>query len=288
VKSSEGGQYLAAISFDTYDGHSWRTASVSSSQLPPHKQTISEGSPVHLVTQQITVVNLPEEPHPYIIGAGQIASVDQPTTLLLNKNTGSLLAVQLNNGQHLSAGDQYTVQSYVSSADIKTLQSVPFPSDAPQWRPSFATSPPLTYYKPSILSTYLQLPKIDPRVKALALQLTMGAHTMYDKAVALENYFRTSFTYSTNVNLPQGAEGTAWLLFQSDHRAFYNYFATAMAVMARELGMPARVVIGYAPGTYDVKAQNWVVRDSDARAWTQIYFAGYGWISFEPSPPHVI
>ncbi len=283
VKSSAGGQYLAATSFDKYDGHSWSTAAVSSSQLPANKRTISEGLPVHLVTQHITVVTSNGEQHPNIFGAWQIAGVDQPTILLINKTTGSLVAVLRNNGQRLATGDQYTVQSYVSSADITMLRSIPLPADAPPLPPNYNGPLPTAYYNPAILSTYLQLPKIDHRVKDLALQLTAGAHTMFDKAEALENYFRTSFTYSTNVNLSPGVEGTAWLLFHSKHSAFCNYFATAMAVMARELGMPARVVIGYTPGTFDAKAQDWVVHGSDAHAWTQIYFAGYGWINFEPS-----
>jgi len=284
VKSSEGGQNLAAISFDTYDGHTWRTAAVSSAQLPANKRTISEGLPVHLVTQQITVVNTTGEQQPYIFGAGQIASVDQPTTLLIDKTTGRQVAVLRNNGRPLATGDHYTVQSYISSADIAMLRSIPLPAEAPTLPPHYNGPLPPAYYNPAILRAYLQLPKIDPRVKALALQLTAKAHTMYDKAVALEIYFRTSFTYSTNINLSPGAEATAWLLFQSNHSAFCNYFATAMAVMARELGMPARVVIGYTSGTFDAKGHNWVVHGSDAHAWTQVYFAGYGWINFEPSP----
>jgi len=289
VKSSAGGQYLAAISFDTYDGHTWSTTAVSSSHLAANKLTISEGSPVHLVTQQITVVTPTGEQQPYIFGAGQIASVDQPTTLLIDKTTGSPIAMLLNNGQPLAAGDRYTVQSYVSSADIATLRSVPLPADTPPLPPDYDGPHPRSYYNPAILSAYLQLPKIDPRVRELARNIIAKAHatTMYDKAIVLQNYFRTSFTYSTTIQLSPRAEATAWLLFQSNHRAFCNYFASAMAVMARELGMPARVVIGYTSGTFDAKAQNWVVHGSDAHAWTQIYFAGYGWINFEPSPRFV-
>jgi transglutaminase-like putative cysteine protease len=286
VKSSAGGQYLAAISFDTYDGHAWSATAVSSSQLPANKRTISEGRPVHLVTQQITVVTPAGEPQPYVFGAGQIASVDQPTTLLINKTTGSQGAVLRNNGRQKAPGDQYTVQSYVSSADVAMLRAIPLPANAPPLPPNYNGPLPSFYYNPAILSAYLQLPNIDPRVKALAQNIIGRAHatTMYDKAVVLQNYFRTSFTYSTNVQLSPGAEGTAWLLFQSNHHAFCNFFASAMAVMARELGMPARVVIGYTPGTFDAKTQDWVVHGSDAHVWTQIYFAGFGWINFEPSP----
>src|SRR5205085_9019291 len=102
------------------------------SQLPANKKTVSEGSLVHLVTQQVTLVNPPDEIQPYIFGAGQIAGVNQSTTLLLSKATGSQIAVLLNNGQHSLAGERYTVQSYVSSADITELRSIPQPADAPK------------------------------------------------------------------------------------------------------------------------------------------------------------
>lgn len=281
VKSNEGNQYLATMSYDTYDGHTWNNTAVSSIGLPANKQTAREGSPIHLVTQQVTLVNPPAEQQPYIYAAGQVASVDRPATELINNKTGSLLAVLLSNGQSLTTGEQYTVQSYVSSANITQLRSVPLPADTPK---VYTHPQPPAYYNPAILSTYLQLPEIDPHVKVLALQLTARAHTMYDKAVALETYFRTAFTYSNTIHPSPATEATAWLLFHSNHRAFCNYFASAMAVMARELGMPARMVVGYTAGTYDAQTHNQVVRSSDAHTWTQIYFASYGWISFEPSP----
>jgi transglutaminase-like putative cysteine protease len=286
VKSSAGGQYLAAISFDTYDGRAWSTTAVSSSQLPANKRTVSEGSPVHLVTQQITVVNPAGEQQPYIVGAGQIASVNQPAILLIDKTTGRQVAVLRTNGQQKAPGDQYTVQSYVSSADVATLRSIPLPADTPPLPPNYDGPLPHNYYNPAILRAYLQLPNIDPRVKDLAQNIIARAHatTMYDKALALEDYLRFYYKYNVNVNLPPGQEGVSWFLFRSGNQGFCNYFASAMAIMARELGMPARVVIGYTPGTFDAKAHNWVVHGSDAHAWTQVYFAGYGWINFEPSP----
>jgi Transglutaminase-like superfamily len=285
VKSSESGQYLAEISFEMYDGHTWRNDTVSSSQLSAKKRTVSEGSPVHLVTQQITVVNPPGGQQPYIVGAGQIASVDRPTTLLIERTAGSLVAVLDNNGQPLAAGDQYSVQSYVSSAAIATLRSIPLPADAPKLPSNYDGQLPSAYYNPAVLSAYLQLPNnLDPNIMILAKNLTGKAHTMYDKAVALETYFHNHYVYDAHISLPPGQEAVSWFLFRSGHTGFCNYFATAMAIMARELGLPARVVEGYTNGNYDVKHNQWVVHGSDAHAWTQIYFAGYGWINFEPSP----
>jgi transglutaminase-like putative cysteine protease len=290
VKSSAGGQYLAAASFDTYDGRAWSTTAVSSSQLPANKRTVSEGSPVHLVTQQITVVNVVNpagEQQPYIFGTGQIASVDQPTTLLINKTTGSLVAVLRNNGQRLAAGDQYIVQSYVSSADVQTLRSITLPADTPPLPPNYDGPLPHNYYNPAILRAYLQHPdNLDPNILRLAQSIVADAHatTMYDKALALQNYLRSNYKYNVNVNLPPGQEGVSWFLFHSGNQGFCNYFASAMTMMARLLGMPARVVDGYTNGQYDPKHTEWVIRGVDAHLWTQIYFAGYGWINFEPSP----
>jgi len=106
---------------------------------------------------------------------------------------------------------------------------------------------------------------------------------MYDKAVALETYLRTNFTYNVNINPPQDQELVSWFLFRSGKQGFCNYFATAMAIMARTLGIPARVAVGYTNGSPDPKTHENVIDGTDAHAWTQVYFAGYGWINFEPS-----
>nr|BBH95193.1 transglutaminase [Thermogemmatispora argillosa] len=283
VTSSEGGQYIASLAYDTYDGRGWSTSPTYGISLPKGQQIPPEGTPVHVVTLHITVVNPPGEQQPYLFTPWQAGQLDQPAVVLVSKNTTSIVAV-LRKGSKLAAGDRYTVQAYVSSADVKTLESVPFPSEAPKLPSNYEGPLPTNYYDPAILQTYLQLPPhLDPNIRILAEQITANAHTMYDKAVALENYFR-SYTYSVDVQLPPGDEPVSWLLFRSGHRAFCNYFATAMAVMARELGMPARVVTGYAPGDYDAATHQWIVRGTQAHAWTQIYFAGYGWINFEPSP----
>ena len=81
---------------------------------------------------------------------------------------------------------------------------------------------------------------------------------MYDKAEALESYLRNNYKYNVNVSLPPGQEAVSWFLFNGANQGFCNYFATAMAIMAREVGIPARVVAGYTSGTYDVKQHAWL------------------------------
>jgi len=285
VKSDDDTQYLASLSFETYDGRNWSDGPTYSVSVNPNQAINSESALWHSVRQTITVINPPGEQNPYLFGASQIASVSQPALVLTSASTGSVITWLSKNG-NLAAGEHYIVTSYVSSADTQTLRTVPLPADSPPLPPSFDGTPPLTYYDPSIVDTYLQLPpNLDPRISHLAHDIVTRAHatTMYDKAVALEDYLRTNFTYDTNINLPPGQEGVSWFLFRSGNRGFCNYFATAMTVMARLLGIPARVIDGYTNGQPDPKHNDRIIRGIDAHSWTQIYFAGYGWVNFEPS-----
>lgn len=289
VKTSDGSQYsqyLESLSYDTYDGRVWLNGQSQSYTLKPGTVDYDSSTALRPVTQQIQVINPPGEQNAYILGASQLASTDQTVQVVVRKSDGSVLTWLRTNGK-LAAGNLYTVTSYVSAADIASLQAIPLPKDAPSFTPNPEipdVQPPLGYYEPGVLSTYLQLPKdLDPNILLAAQKATAGAKNMYDMALGLQDYLRENYSYSTNVNLPSGQEAVSWFLFRSNNRGFCNYFATAMAVMARELGMPARVVAGYTDGTFDQKTHQWIVRGSDAHAWTQIYFAQYGWVNFEPS-----
>jgi len=287
VKTSEGTQYLGSLSYDTYNGRAgWSISSTEALALQPNSIASNSSQDLSAVHQDITVVNPPGEQLPYLFGASQIASTNQAAQLRINKATGLVIAWLRSNGK-LAVGNTYSITSYVSAADKKTLQSVPLPVNAPAFTPDPARpdlEPPVTYYDPSIVQTYLQVPKnLDPNIKIKAQQLTAGASNMYDKAVALESYFHNNYVYDANISLPRGEEAVSWFLFRSNHKGFCNYFATSMAIMARELGIPARVVEGYTNGKSDVKHNQWVIRGTDAHSWVQIYFAGYGWVNFEPS-----
>ncbi len=283
VSSSDSTQYLESLSYDTYDGRSWSDSPTFGLSLPANAIVPTESQVVHTVVQQVNVVNPPGEQYPYILGASQVGSVDVPATALGTKNSDSLVALLAKNGK-LTARQRYTITSYVSSADVNSLQSIPMPADSPHISDNFDGQYPLTYYDPSILAAYLQLPKgLDPNIALKAQQLTASAPTMYDKVIALETFLHSNYTYDVNIHLPPGEEGVSWFLFRSNNKGFCNYFSTAMAVMARTLGIPARVVVGYTNGQLDPKHHNRVIYGSDAHSWTQVYFAGYGWINFEPS-----
>jgi protein-glutamine gamma-glutamyltransferase len=135
-----------------------------------------------------------------------------------------------------------------------------------------------------ITATYLQLPELDPRIKELALQITAKAPTEYDKAAAIELYLKTHFQYSLNLTGQQTADPLAYFLFtrRSGHCEF---FAAAMTVMLRDIGIPARYVGGFLPGEYNDVGGDWIVRASDAHTWVEVFFPGYGWMTFDPTPP---
>lgn len=284
VKTNDGTQYLMYSSYDQYDAvRSWSNGPQSVTANPANIVFYDGSSALREVDQTVRVVNPPGEQYAYIFGASQVAAANQVAQRVWNKSDGEVIAWLRNNGK-LVAGDSYTVVSYVSDADEQTLRSVPMPSAAPVLPPNYEGQAPLTYYAPAVLSTYTSLPKsLDTRIKALAFQITAHASTMYDKVAALENYLRGNYTYDAAISAPPpGQEAASWFLFHTK-RGFCNYFATAMTLMARELGIPARVAAGYTNGKYNAQTNQWDIMGTDAHAWTQIYFAGYGWVNFEPS-----
>ena len=140
-----------------------------------------------------------------------------------------------------------------------------------------------------IESRYTELPKdLPPVVEDTALQVTAGARDPYEQAAALQRWFRSTggFTYSTDA--PNDGGTSAVVDFLTQKSGFCVQFASAMAVMARSLGIPARVAIGFLPGeessTGSDGVSSWRISAQDAHAWPELYFEGVGWTRFEPTP----
>lgn len=136
------------------------------------------------------------------------------------------------------------------------------------------------------LGPYLALPDGFPeRVRRLASDITFGAATPYDKARALQDWFRSSFTYDLNV--PPGHDDSAIerFLFVT-RRGYCEQFAGSYAAMARSLGLPARVGVGFTAG--EKSGPTFSVTGKAAHAWPEVYFPGSGWIPFEPTPGRAI
>jgi protein-glutamine gamma-glutamyltransferase len=139
-------------------------------------------------------------------------------------------------------------------------------------------------YPSEILSTYLQLPHLDPRIAQLANKITANDPTPYDKAADLERYFHTNFRYTLDLSDMNQPDPLAYFLF-TKRAGHCEYFASAMVVMLRTLGVPARYVTGFLPGQFNDLAQDYIIRASDAHSWVEVYFPQYGWMTFDPTPP---
>lgn len=127
------------------------------------------------------------------------------------------------------------------------------------------------------------------RVRARARQVTDNLETNFEKALALEHYFRTSGEFVYNTQVPsQYTTGSIddWLTDASNpfvRNGYCEQFATAMALMARSLDVPARVVLGFTPGVL-LNPTTVQVQDKNAHAWVEIWVPAYGWMSFDPTP----
>ncbi len=276
--SQQPDQYLVAVTQDFFDGHiNWTQTNPRKSQVDANAKMPAETQVNHLVQQNIRLVNPPAgSPSQYLFAADQPASFSLPSTITRDQNGGYTAWYAR---QALVKGEQYTATSYVSSASEEDLRQVPFPvlSDGTN---------PLYFFPPAILSRYLQVPndlKNDREVQQMLHDWTDTYTTMYDKALALENQLRSRYTYSQhNDDPPANQDAVAWFL-KTEKKGFCTFFASAMVMLARMLGMPARLASGYTNGTFDQNTKLWTVKGTDAHTWAQIYFAGYGWINFEPS-----
>ena len=138
-------------------------------------------------------------------------------------------------------------------------------------------------YPDSVRQTYLQLPPLDPRIQRLAEQVTAGSQNEFDKALSIEHYLMAHYSYTLDLSGPRVEDPLANFLFvrRSGH---CEYFASAMTVMLRAVGIPARYITGFLPGEYNDLGGDYIIRESDAHTWVEVYFPSYGWMTFDPTP----
>ncbi|MDA0734486.1 MAG: transglutaminase domain-containing protein [Chloroflexi bacterium] len=184
---------------------------------------------------------------------------DQPDTLSVRSAQGTIKPAQT-----------YQVTSSVSLAQPNDLRMAGV--DYPIWA----------------VDKYTQLPpELPQRVRDLASQLTADATTPYDKAKAIEAYLKT-ITYNLTIDPPPyNADGVDYFLFEQQE-GYSEYFGSAMTVLLRTQGIPARLVTGYTVGDKIPDHDVYIVTDSHSHAWSEVFFPGYGWISFEPTPGETI
>lgn len=275
--TNDPSQYLVTRTLNNYNGvNNWTPAQTQVyTYRPGDIQPASVQSHLLSDTYKITLVREPSG-SPLFAPGTEAQSFSVPSEAYDSAASGMPMAWVA--ATPPVSGDTYTASGYVSNATKPQLQAVPYPGQVtdPAQRDSL--------YPAQVLEENLQnLPtNLPPEVDQLARQWTQGANNMYDAAEAIQNHLRADFKYTTNIeNAPSGVDGISWFLQRKE--GFCTYFATTMAMMARDRGMPVRIAEGFANGSYDSKTNSYIVKGTQAHVWVQIYFAQYGWINFEPT-----
>jgi transglutaminase-like putative cysteine protease len=276
VSSTDPLQYLATETFDTYNGtNRWTNALTQSESYRANDvEPPSPGvDPATLTTNTYDIVfAVPQGDHLFVPGSeAQQFNVAAD----VSANSASGVPVAWNSVSPLPGGMHEIATGYVSTASRQQLEQVPYPN-------ALDSAPRAVIYPPDLLNEYLPpTASYAPQIEQAAQDAVRGTTNMYDAAEHLETYLHV-FKYSTdNPDPPAGEDAIVWFLQYK--QGFCTFFASAMALMARALGMPARIATGFTHGSYDSTTNKWIVRGTDAHVWTQIYFGKYGWINFEPT-----
>jgi transglutaminase-like putative cysteine protease len=248
--------YWRMTALDDFDGRIWR----SSRTYGDAGGTLEGGVPDGLGTPLKQTIQIDALNSVWLPAAFGPKTISIPSRVRYDSESASLLIRQTSTPTGLT----YDVQSVIPNLDAAALARTASPVPA------------------HILQHYLELPSDYPSVfRDLARQVVANAATPYDKALALQNWFRDNFTYDLNV--PPGHSDSAIANFLSQRRGYCEQFAGTYAAFARSLGLPARVAVGFTPGTLGSDGL-YHVDGKHAHAWPEVYFGGIGWVAFEPTP----
>jgi transglutaminase-like putative cysteine protease len=251
--------YVRLTTLEHYDGETFRQGNVRAS-VPIGSSPILAYEPdlqAQTIRQHYQIQALAG---PWLPAAYDPVAVTGVSGVKLETETRSLV---LPSSGGLPSGASYNVTSAVPTLTAGDLDK-PF------------------VYDQKALSDYLQLPSVPRQIRDLAQRVAGGEPTPYKKAVALQDYLRT-FTYNENVaaDMHHSFKNLVEFLTKSK-QGYCEQFAASMAVMARTLGLPSRVAIGFGFG--EPVGDEIRVTTREAHAWTEIFFPGAGWVAFEPTP----
>ncbi len=258
-----------AEAFDTFDGQVWTDSSSRQRPVTPGSDGQSQDVPPEPLTRSVPTRQLVQTFYidstqtNVLFGAARVDKVYFPGAGLRADVYGSVRAPFV-----LDQGLVYSVVSDVTDVSEQVLRSIPM---AP------------TEGVPG-LQRYLQLPADLPaRDVALAHRITAGVATPYDRALAVQTWLQTHTQYDLTVpREPDGVDAVDWFLFHT-RRGFCEHIASAMAILLRADGVPARIATGYGPGERNPLTGYWEVRQSDAHAWVEVLIPHVGWIPFDPT-----
>jgi transglutaminase-like putative cysteine protease len=246
--------YWRSFTYDEYTGRGWASSATEQRSWAAGQLLSAPQASHHLLIEQII--------RPLDAGDGTVYAAGQPvrmdrTSDVATRPPDDLFGVQIDPSQ------RYTVWSSVPTVTSDTLKATGI--RYPDW----------------IRARYLSLPASVPeRVKDLAISLTAGEPTPYDRVEAIEGYLR-EIPYSLDVSRPPlGRDVVDYFLYDL-HQGYCDYYASAMVVLARAAGIPARLAVGYAEGNYDLNSRHFRVTKADAHSWAEVYFPNIGWVPFE-------
>ncbi len=263
--TSESPDYLRLVTLDTFDGANWVPSVLTTSGRvtdgPLPAPDLSVLTPRTEVRTDVTLAELSDStwlPAPYPVTA---VSVE---------------------------GDR--AQDWVWDTNNRVIWSPSSDSDGLVYSalslevtPSGAQLTDTRSGDPTFLAAYTKIPELPELVTREADAATRQATSPFEQAKALQDYFTAPgrFVYDTTAQADQNDPLTDFL---TTKKGFCQQFAGTFAVMARHLGLPTRVVVGFVPGEYDAETQTWTVSWHDTHAWPEVYFEGVGWTRFEPTP----
>jgi len=136
---------------------------------------------------------------------------------------------------------------------------------------------------PELTARYLSVPPLDPRIDRLAHSIADPYGSPYEKAAAIQNHLTTKFGYTLELPDSTPADPLADFLFRRK-QGHCEYFASAMAIMLRDVGIPSRIITGFRGGEFNQLTSSYILRAKDAHAWVEAYMPGAGWVTFDPTP----
>jgi transglutaminase-like putative cysteine protease len=265
--------YWRAATYDSYDGRGWTNTDQETSIIERGQWL---GEPLFAASAEMTATLRPLEPgQDVILAPPQPVRVSLPVDADIHRITddGTLVNVsRMRSRIELSPGAAYRAVSAVTQAPVSLLRADK--AEYPSW----------------VTERYLGLPEgVPTRVLELGRQITAPHNNAYDRAAAIETYLR-SYPYSTEIAAPpEGMDAVEYFLFDLK-QGYCDYYASAMVVMLRAVGIPSRLAAGYAPGEMlpalddkPVLSDTYRVEERNAHAWVEAFFPTYGWIQFEPT-----
>jgi transglutaminase-like putative cysteine protease len=269
VQPPEAPLFLRAQTYDEYTSQGWKiggSSTITSTSWPALRALQSPEEARRQFRRPISVQVTPSRKQGVILSAGQPLSVSVDSRVVYGADQNDVTSIRPSGS--IDKGEEYVVEGTVTAASQTRLRQAG--SSYPAW-----------------LRQYLQVPDSLPReVSNQAQSLTRGMDNAYDKANAIEQYLRTSFPVDTNIEAaPPNKDSVAYFLFDA-RRGYFDYHASAMVVMLRTLGIPARITVGYVirPADRLPDTSTYVVSEANAFAWPEVYFPGLGWVEFNPTP----